>query len=118
MNVVCFTTKDTGLSVALLISVVRTPFTKSMVSFTMPCTCKSIKEEKVAKGSCKLNESMNNYSSYRIFVLRVSQHIGLILFALPTDPNTLCVQSCFIRNSYKICYALIFKIISSVLYSR
>ena len=30
--------KDTGLSVALFISVVNIPLTKSMVSQTMPCT--------------------------------------------------------------------------------
>ena len=34
-----WTDKDTGLSVALFISVVRMPCTKSMVSFTIPWTC-------------------------------------------------------------------------------
>ena len=31
--------KDTGLSVALLISVVSIPLTNSIVSLTIPCTC-------------------------------------------------------------------------------
>ena len=43
-RVILFLGKDTGLSVALFISVVMTSSTKSMVSFTIPWTCHTKKE--------------------------------------------------------------------------
>ena len=37
--------KDTGLSVALFSSVVKTPLTKAIVSWDIPCTCERKKND-------------------------------------------------------------------------
>lgn len=44
-----FRGKDTGLSVALFISVVMTPLTNSIVSCVMPCTCG---QQRIVYASC------------------------------------------------------------------